>query len=75
VVSHLKRSLEFVVDAHETDLVVDAARAAAGDALERVTVAPIDGTPRYRVIIALRGDTLAGVMRALMSALDSNRAA
>jgi len=63
------------VEAHETDLVVDAARAAAGDALERITVAPIDGTPRYRVIIALRGDTLPGVMRALMSALDGNRAA
>ena len=65
-------SLEFVVEEPETTLVVDTARASAGDALERITVAPIDGTPRYRVVIALRRDAVSGVMTAVMNALDKD---
>jgi hypothetical protein len=63
-------SLEFVVEASETMLVVDTARAAAGDALHRITVAPIDGTPRFKVIIAVGAQAMPPVMRAVMSALD-----
>lgn len=44
-------SVEFMVEASETSLVVDTARAAAGDTVERITVAPVDGTPRFKVII------------------------
>jgi len=68
----VKPSLEFVVEAHQAQLVVDTARAAAGDDLERITVAPIDGTPRFKVIIALR-QSMPGLMRALMRALDKSR--
>jgi hypothetical protein len=64
------RSLEFVVEGTETTLVVETIRAAGGDRLERITVAPVDGTPRCRVIAALTGDSIAAVMRAVMNALD-----
>jgi hypothetical protein len=63
-------SLEFVVEASETTLVVDTARAAAGDALDRITVAPIDGTPSFKVIIAVCTQAEPSVMRAVMSALE-----
>ncbi len=66
------QSLEFVVEAHETDLVVDTARTAASEALERITVAPIDGTPRYKVKISLQPAATPGVMRAIMNALDKS---
>jgi hypothetical protein len=65
-------SLEFVVEASQTNLVLDTARATAGDALERVTVAPIDGTPRFRVVIALRSQAVSAVMKAIMNALDKS---
>ncbi len=63
-------NLEFVVDASMCSIVENRIRQAAGEALARLTVAPIDGTPRYKVI-ALVGDALApSVMRAVMNALD-----
>lgn len=72
-----ERTLEFVVEDGETTLVVDTARASAGDDLDRITVSPIDGTPRSRVIIALRGETfskaMTGVMDAVMKALEQKR--
>jgi hypothetical protein len=69
-------ALEFIVEAGETALVMDTARAAAGDALDRITVAPIDGTPRFKVIIAVRAPAVPAVMRAVMDALEGkeNRA-
>ena len=55
---------------HSRSLVEDRVRQAAGEALARLTVAPVDGTPRYR-ITALVADALApAVMRAVMNALD-----
>jgi hypothetical protein len=68
----VKPSLEFVVEASETTLVVDTARATAGDALDRITVAPIDGTPRFTVVIALSQGAAARVMRAIMNALEKS---
>lgn len=66
------QSLEFIVEPGETNLVVDTARAAASDALERITVAPIDGTPRYKVRIALQPAAMPHVMRAIMNALEKS---
>ncbi|HYL88467.1 MAG TPA: hypothetical protein VEU32_06835 [Burkholderiales bacterium] len=66
------QSLEFVVEADETNLVVDTARAAASDGLERITISPIDGTPRYKVKIALQAAATPHVMRAIMNALDKS---
>jgi hypothetical protein len=45
-------------------------RDAAGEALARLTIAPVDGTPLYK-ITASGGDALApAVMRAVVKALD-----
>ena len=66
------QSLEFVVEAHQTDLVVDTARTTASNALERITVSPIDGTPRYKVKIAVQAGATPSVMRAIMNALDKS---
>jgi len=68
----MKQKLEFVVDGGETTVVVDTIRAAAGDAVERITIAPIDGTPRYRVIAALDSSAVRAVMTAVMNALDKS---
>ncbi len=68
----MKRALEFVVEANQTNTVVDAARAEAGDAVERITIAPIDGTPRYSVVIAVAEAATARVMRAVMNALEKS---
>jgi hypothetical protein len=65
-------SLEFVVEAAQTTLVVDTIRAAGGEALERLTIAPLDGTPRYRIIAALKGELLPVVMKAVMNALEKS---
>jgi len=65
-------SLEFVVEAAQTTLVVDTIRAAGGDAVERLTIAPLDGTPRYKIIAALRGELVPVVMRAVMNALEKS---
>ena len=67
-----RRALEFVVDAGARSLVEDRIRGAAGEALARLTIAPVDGTTRYKVT-ALVGDSVAAiVMRAVMNALDEN---
>lgn len=71
----LMPTLEFVVDDTQANRVVDTARATAPDALERITVAPVDGSPRSRITIRLRGDTLLRVMTAVMAALDEERPA
>ncbi|HYL22755.1 MAG TPA: hypothetical protein VEV21_00020 [Burkholderiales bacterium] len=65
-------SLEFVVEAAQTTLVVDTIRAAGGEALERLTIAPLDGTPRYRIIAALKGELVPVVMKAVMNALEKS---
>jgi len=65
-------SLEFVVEAAQTTLVMDTIRAAGGEALERLTIAPLDGTPRYKIIAALRGELVPVVMRAVMNALEKS---
>ncbi len=64
-------AVEFVVEDSLASMVVDTARATALDALERITVAPIDGTPRSRVTIRVRADTLSRVMTAVMGMLDA----
>ena len=65
-----RRALEFVVDPRMCRLVEEQVRQAAGEALARLTIAPVDGTPRYK-ITALVDDALApAVMRAVMNALD-----
>ena len=51
-------------------MVEERVRQVAGEALLRLTIAPVDGTPRYK-IIALVGEAFApAVMRAVMNALD-----
>lgn len=68
-----RRALEFVVDVGIRSLVEERIRGAAGEALLRLTIAPVDGTPRYK-ITALVGDSVAAVvMRTVMNALDENR--
>lgn len=65
-------ALEFVVNASETTLVADTIRAAGGEALERLTIAPVDGTPRYKIIAALKGELVPVVMKAVMNALEKS---
>jgi hypothetical protein len=64
------RAVEFVVDASQTALVSEAMRGTAGDALMRLTVAPVDGTPRYRITALIAPPLVASVMRAVMKRLD-----
>jgi hypothetical protein len=65
-----RQAVEFVVDAGETTLVSETMRLVAGDALLRLTVAPVDGTPRYRITALVEGGQAASVMRAVMKRLD-----
>jgi len=65
-----RQALEFVVDTHLCPLVVDHVRQAAGEALARLTIAPVDGTPRYRITALVGAAVAAAVMRAVMKALD-----
>ena len=67
-----RRSLEFVVDVRLRSLVEDRIRDAAGEALARLTVAPVDGTPRYTIAALVDDAVAAAVMRAVMNALDEN---
>lgn len=62
--------IEFIVEDGETALVTDTARAIAGDALQRITISPIDGTPRSKVIIAARNEALRRIMDGVMDALE-----
>ena len=65
-------ALEFVVDASEAPLVAETIRETAGEAVERLTIAPLDGTPRYRIIAAVKGELVAQVMKAVMNALEKS---
>jgi len=65
-------ALEFVVDGNETTLVTQTIRETAGDALERLAIAPVDGTPRYRIIAVVKGELVARVMNAVMNALEKS---
>jgi hypothetical protein len=65
-------SLEFVVEPAQTTLVADTIRAAAGEAMERLTIAPVDGTPRYKIIVAVKRELMPVVMRAVMKALEKS---
>ena len=65
-------SLEFVVEPTQTTLIADTIRAAAGEAVERLTIAPVDGTPRYKIIAALKGELVPAVMKAVMNALEKS---
>jgi hypothetical protein len=62
--------LEFVVDDAQANTVVHVARATGRESLQRITVAPIDGTPRSRVVIAVGKERVRLVMHAVMSALE-----
>ena len=61
---------EFLVDTNARARVEERVRGAAGDALARLTIAPMDGTPRYRVIARISDSVAPAVMRAVMNALD-----
>ena len=65
-------SLEFVIEPTQTTLVADTIRAAAGEALERLTIAPVDGTPRWKIIATLNGKLVPVVMKAVMNALEKS---
>ena len=65
-------SLEFVVEPAQTTLIADTIRAAAGEAVERLTIAPVDGTPRYKIIACVRSALVPRVMRAVMNALEKS---
>ena len=62
--------LEFVIDTGMRSLVEERVRQAAGEALTRLTVAPIDGTPRYKITAQVGDAAASAVMRAVMNALD-----
>lgn len=61
---------EFLVDTNARARVEQRVRDTAGDALARLTIAPVDGTPRYRVIARINDAVAPAVMRAVMNALD-----
>jgi len=65
-----KQALEFVVDTAMRSLVEERVRQSAGDGLDRLTIAPVDGTPRYRITALVAGAIAPAVMRAVMNALD-----
>jgi len=65
-----KQALEFVVDTAMRSLVEERVRQSAGDGLDRLTIAPVDGTPRYRITALVVGAIAPAVMRAVMNALD-----
>jgi len=65
-----RHALEFVVDTGMRSLVEERVRAAAGEALARLTVAPVDGTPRYKITALVQDSAAPAVMRAVINALD-----
>ena len=65
-------SLEFVVEPAQTTLIADTIRTVAGEALQRLAVAPVDGTPRYKIIASLKGEFVPAVMKAVMNALEKS---
>ena len=67
-----RKALEFVVDGSQTAVVSQILREAAGSALSRLTLAPVDGTPRYRITAIVEAPLTAMVMKAVMNALDKS---
>ena len=67
-----RRAVEFVVDENQTALVSRGLRESAGSVLSRLTLAPVDGTPRYRIIVVVEESRTAAVMKAVMNALDKS---
>jgi hypothetical protein len=67
-----RKALEFVVDSAQAAVVSQTVREAAGSALSRLTLAPVDGTPRYRIIALVEEPVTAKVMKAVMNALDKS---
>ena len=55
---------------HARARVEERVRQAAGDTLARLTIAPVDGTPRYKITASVDDAFAAAVMRAVMNALD-----
>ena len=67
-----RQALEFVVDASQAALVTQTLRTIAGEALARLTVAPVDGTPRYKITALVDRAVAAVAMNAVMNALDKS---
>jgi hypothetical protein len=67
-----RTALEFVVDASLKTRVEERLRQSAGEALARLIVAPIDGTPRYRITALITDAMAAAVMKAVMNELDKS---
>jgi hypothetical protein len=67
-----RQALEFIVDGSQMTLVSQTMRRIAGDALTRLTLAPLDGTPRYRITAVVEAGSAASVMQAVMNALDKS---
>jgi phage baseplate assembly protein W len=65
-----RQALEFVVDTAMRSLVEERMRQSAGDGLDRLTIAPVDGTARCRITALVAGAIAPAVMRAVMNALD-----
>ena len=67
-----RKALEFVVDASLRARVEEQVRQSAGDALVRLIIAPVDGTPRYKITALVDDAVVPAVMRAVMNALDKS---
>ena len=67
-----RKAIEFVVDGSRTALVTEVLHSAAGEALKRLTLAPVDGTPRYKITALLETGFAAIALRAVMNALDKS---
>ena len=65
-----RQALEFVVDTAVRARVEECVRQSAGEALARLTIAPVDGTPRYRITALVSDASAPVVMRAVMNVLD-----
>ena len=67
-----RTALEFVVDASVKARVEERLRHTAGEALTRLIVAPVDGTPRYKITAVVSDAMAAAVMKAVMNELDKS---
>jgi hypothetical protein len=67
-----RRVLEFIVDSSFGSRVEQRLRLSAGDALARLIVAPVDGTPRCKITAVVTDAMAASVMRAVMNELDKS---
>jgi hypothetical protein len=67
-----RAALEFVVDASQAALVTQTLRETAGEALAHLTLATIDGIPRYRITALIERRLTALAMKAVMNVLDKS---